>query len=368
MKIQIFGNQADSFFKVRLDLSENMVIKGHTVSVIVPEKDQDKKFKAFGLNYYSIPFNRNGLNPYEDIKLLFQYKKLIKKEKADMLFCYHMKPVIYGGIAGAWQKVKHRYALIPGAGSIFFYDLSQFKKRVIYKLVLFLYKMALKRYQKVIFQNRDNAEMFISLKLVDAKKVEVVNGSGVNMEKFTRQPFPRKNQFLFIGRLLKDKGIFEYMEAAKSVKQKYQDAEFMIIGPLDTNPSAVKLEDLHPYIDNGDIIYCGSTNDVRPYIAACSVFVLPSYHEGVPKTVLEAMAMGRPIITTDIPGCRETVIDGENGFLVPIKNKEALAKKMTWMIENRDRLNEMGNKSLEICREKYDVNKVNKRMLEIMNL
>lgn len=217
-------------------------------------------------------------------------------------------------------------------------------------------------------QLRDDKSEFINNGLLGKEKAVIINGSGVNLEKFKPVKLPQENTFLFIGRLIKDKGIMEYLEACKIVKTKYYDVRCLLVGPYDSNPSALKPEELKPYIDGEIIEYFGEKKDVRPFIAQCSTYVLPSYHEGTPKTVLEAMAMGRPIITTDAPGCRETVIDGLNGFLVPVKDSEKLARKMIWMIEHKEEVEKMGQESRKICEEKFDVNKVNEVILKTMGL
>ncbi|QDY44836.1 glycosyltransferase family 4 protein [Planococcus glaciei] len=196
----------------------------------------------------------------------------------------------------------------------------------------------------------------------------MINGSGVNLNNFEKQPLPKQPIFLFVGRIIKDKGVTEYLEAAEMVKSKYPNSRIQLVGYFDTNPTAIKKEVISDYVDRGIIEYLGATDDVRPYLKECSIYVLPSYHEGTPKSVLEAMATGRPIITTNAPGCKETVVEGVNGFLVPVKNSSKLAEKMIWMIENQDNIEKMGNKSLEICRDKFDVRKVNKTILSTMKL
>jgi glycosyltransferase involved in cell wall biosynthesis len=196
----------------------------------------------------------------------------------------------------------------------------------------------------------------------------MVKGSGVNMDKFKNKPIQDYPVFLFVGRLIRDKGVLEYIEAAKLVKRRYPEAKIQIVGYFDTNPTAISPKEFHSYLDNGMIEYLGATDDVRPFLEKSSVFVLPSYHEGIPKSVLEAMAMGRPIITTDAPGCKETVLEGVNGFLVPVKDSEKLAEKMIWMIENKDKAIKMGQQSVRICKENFDVKKVNEVLLKTMNL
>jgi len=204
--------------------------------------------------------------------------------------------------------------------------------------------------------------------LVRENKTVIINGSGVNLDKFKPTSYPSEPAFLFIGRLIKDKGIIEYLKACKIVKRKYPKIRCLLVGPYDSNPSALRKEELQTYIDDGIIEYFGEQMDVRPFISQCTTYVLPSYREGTPKTVLEAMAMARPIITTDSPGCRETVINNVNGFLIPVRNIEVLADKMIWMIKNMNKLNDMGEKSYKICKKKFDVKKVNNKIITLLKI
>ncbi|HYE10911.1 MAG TPA: glycosyltransferase family 4 protein, partial [Patescibacteria group bacterium] len=214
----------------------------------------------------------------------------------------------------------------------------------------------------------DDKQEFVKRGLLNEEKCILISGSGVNLEKYTPVLLPNAPVFLMIGRILRDKGIMEYIKAAREIKKKYPYVKFQLLGPFDVNPQSLKYNDIEPYISDGSVEYLGQTNDVRPFIQKCSTFVLPSYREGTPRSTLEAMAMGRPIITTDAPGCRETVIDGVNGFLVPIKNINVLIEKMIWMIENREAAANMGQASLHICEAKYDVKKVNEDIMNAMGL
>ncbi len=232
------------------------------------------------------------------------------------------------------------------------------------------YKIAFKYNKKVIFQNKDDINEFVNRKYLKKEKCELVDGSGVNMERFKRNPLPDNDVFLMVSRILKQKGVREYFEAAKLVKQKYPDTKFLYVGAEDKTQAALNLDEVREeFLDTGIINYCGESNDVPSYIAKSSVFVLPSYYrEGVPRTLLEALSMGRPIVTTDTVGCRETVKDGINGYFVPIKDSKALAEKMIYLIEHREVLQKMSDASYEYCKKRFDVDIINKRMLEIMKI
>jgi len=237
-------------------------------------------------------------------------------------------------------------------------------------LVKLLYKIALKYNNVVFFQNPDDLNLLLRLRLIkDKNKTLILNGSGINLEKYYFAPLKEKSiSFLLIARLIWDKGIYEYIEAARIIKKKYPNVSFLLLGPNEKNPCAIKKEYIKKWANKGIINYLGEKDDVRPYIANSSVFVLPSYREGIPRSILEAMAMGRPVITTNSPGCRETVEDGVNGFLVPIKDSKALADRMEKFILNPDLIKQMGNRSREIAEKRFDVYKVNRIILEHMGI
>lgn len=230
------------------------------------------------------------------------------------------------------------------------------------------------RQKKVFFQNPDDQMLFKKMGILkDSVSSFVVNGSGVNVFEYAVKPFPTNNnlptpKFLLIARLLGDKGIREYAQAAKIIKNKHPQIQFDLVGWIDDNPNAIRQDELDGWISEGLFHYWGKLSDVKPAIAASSIYVLPSYREGTPRTVLEAMAMGRPIITTNAPGCRETVIDGYNGYLIPIKSVSELANAMEKFILNPELIYKMGAASRKFAEEKFDVNAVNQTMLSEMGI
>ena len=231
-----------------------------------------------------------------------------------------------------------------------------------------LYKKALNCADTVIFQNPDDREQFVSSGLVKSEKCRVVNGSGVNTNRFFVADYPDKITFFMLSRVMYSKGIREYLRACELVKEKHPEVRFMLLGACENIQDSLSKEDLAPYVEKGIIEHFGETDRVEDYYKQCSVYVLPSYREGTPRTVLEAMSMGRAIITTDAPGCRETVIDGKTGFLVPVKNAEAVAEKMTEFIENPELIKTLGASSAEYAREKFSVDKVNDDMCCHLNI
>jgi len=329
-------------------------------------QDEVKKINDLGCTYQEAVVRRSSLNPFNDIFYLFQLYKSFKKIKPDLLISYTVKPVIWGGIATRILGIKNHYPIITGLG--FSFQSDSFVKKILRLIVKTLYKISLKNSSKVIFQNNDNLLLFVDENLVSETKCKLINGSGVNLNEFKFSEIKSKKHFLLIARLLGDKGIREFAKAAKIVKKVHKDAVFEIVGPEDPSPDRIPLKEINQWVENGDVIYSGSTADVRPFIDECSVYVLPSYHEGMPRTVLEAMAMGRPILTTDVPGCRDTVINGRNGWLVQKSNEYELAERMMWFIENPEEVKQMGKHSYEIACNKFDVKKVNKSLMRILTI
>lgn len=368
MKVMVLSSYAPTLLFFREDMMLAMKNNGHEVIAVAPEPEKEwaERFEEIGIKYKSISkVERTGTNPIKDILGFFSILRVIKSEKPDKIFTYQAKTVIYGAIAARLSGEKEIYAMMGGLGSVFRNDGKKSTTKEILKME---YKVAFALYKKIFFQNVDDYELMLKENLITPNQTQIINGSGVNLDKFIEKPLPVEPVFLFVGRIIRDKGVIEYIEAAKIVNGKYPGVKIQIVGYFDTNPTSIKKEEIQKYIDDGTIEYLGETNDVRPFLEKCSVYVLPSYHEGTPKSVLEAMATGRPIITTDAPGCRETVIDGVNGFLVPVMDSEALAEKMIWMIENKKEAEKMGQESLRICKEKFDVNKVNEVILKTMKL
>lgn len=368
MKVAVLSSHTGSLFWFRMDMMKEFIKKGHKVIALGPE-DEDKwkaKFREYNIEYKQFFVDRNGINPLKDLKTLRELYQFMKEEKPDKVFTYQAKTVVYGSIAAKMNGITEVYSLIAGLGSVF--RGTGFKNRIVKTIMKIEYKAACKCSKIVFFQNNDDKNEFIRNGLISDKKTVIINGSGVNLEKFKPSPFPEEPAFLFIGRLIKDKGIIEYLEACKEIKKKYPRVRCLLVGPYDSNPSALKPEELRSYIESGVIEYFGEQDDVRPFISQCSTYVLPSYHEGTPKTVLEAMAMGRPIITSDAPGCRETVKDGVNGYLVKVKDVEGLVSRMEYLICNPEICRQMSVQSIRIAREKYDVRTINRNIMQVMGL
>lgn len=368
MKIAVLSSHTSSLFWFRMDMMKDFIKHGHSVIALGPELESNwkSKFDENGIQYKQLFVERNGVNPLSDLRTYRELKKFMKEEKPDKVFAYQAKTVAYGSLASKASGITEVYPLIAGLGSIFRGE--GLKNKIIKTIMKTEYRLACNASKRVFFQNNDDKNEFINNGLIQEDKIVIINGSGVNLDKFKAEPLPEKPAFLFIGRLIKDKGVMEYLEACKRIKREYPEVRCLLVGPYDSNPSALQSEELQPFIDQGIIEYFGEQSDVRPYIKQCSTYVLPSYHEGTPKTVLEAMAMGRSIITSDAPGCRETVTDGYNGYLVPIKDIDALVGKMRTLIEDQETNKIMADRSLKLAKEKYDVNLVNKSIMKTMGL
>lgn len=368
MHIVIITSSAKALFNLRKELVESWVNAGFKVTAIgdLPEEDFRPVCRKHGFDYRNVTLQRNGLNPFKDLKTLRELTALLRELKPDKVFLTFAKSIAYGAWAAKRAGITNVYSLMSGLGSI--YRSDSLKTKIVRFVLNPLYKNAFRCSSKVIFQNKDDLSLLVKRGLVDIDKTIIVNGSGVDLKRFEISSLPNNATFLFVGRLLKEKGIREYINAARIIKAKYPNTRFLAVGDLDTNPSSLQKEELMKYQEEGLITFVGFQEDVRPYIRECDYFVLPSYHEGTPRSVLEAMAMGRPILTTDAPGCRETVNNGINGFLVPVADTTALAYKMEFFLKHENDAIKMGINSRKIAEKKYDVEKVNQDYFHIMDL
>ena len=370
MKVLILAGFAESIAAFRGALIRDLTESGCEVHVAAPDLTWEPGLGlTLGLpndRFHAIPLTRNGTNPLADLGTAVAIWRLMRSLRPNATMAYTIKPVIYGTIAAWLAGVSRRYALVTGLG----YAFTGKRQGVLTGIIGMLYRLALGKAHKVFFQNPDDESLFRERGLLPRSVPSVVvNGSGVDVSSFSVEALPSGEQiFLMIGRLLGDKGVREYAEAARRLKARNAGVQFRLVGWIDTNPDAIIQAELDAWIAQGTLEFLGKLGDVRPAISGSTVYVLPSYREGTPRTVLEAMAMGRPIITTDAPGCRETVIEGENGFLVPVKSVDALVEAMQRFIDNPDLAAQMGQRSRQIAEDKYDVHKVNAVMLREMGL
>ena len=379
MRVVLLSTVASSFYGFRADLIRVILKQGHQVYAFTSEyTDADlKKIESLGAIPITYELNRGGLNPLADIVATYKLSKKIREIKPDLVFSYFSKPVIFGTIAAKLAKlakVPKVIGMLEGLGYTFTQQpegLSQ-KTELIKKIQVLLYKFALPQLDKLIFLNPDDPLDLLEQHAIKVKNIEVLGGIGLNLKEYPYQPIINIQQpinFLFIGRLLKEKGIHDFLNAAKIIKEKLPETQFTVLGAIDPhNLGALTQSELDELISSNIILYPGHVNNVKEWIANSHVFVLPSYREGVPRSTQEAMAIGRPIITTDVPGCRETVQNGVNGFLVPKWNPEALAEKMIYFIEHPEQIQKMGYESYKIAQVKFDAEKVNQRLMNILGL
>lgn len=375
MSVVIIGTVASSFYGFRADLIRTLLKKGHQVYAFTSEYTAEdlKKIEQLGAIPITYTLNRGGLNPLADIIATYQLSKKIKAINPDLVFSYFSKPVIFGTLAAKLAKVPRVIGMLEGLGYTFTEQPEGLSKKtqLIKKIQVFLYRIALPQLDQLIFLNPDDPKDLLEKYAINVKNVEVLGGIGLNLEhyKYSTNFIPYIS-FIFIARLLAEKGIHDYIKAAKIVKEKYPSVKFTVLGAIDKEAlGSLKEEELESLVKTNIIEYPGHVSNVSKWIENSSVFVLPSYYrEGVPRSTQEAMAIGRAIITTDVPGCRETVVDGLNGFLVPKWNPEALAEKMIYFIEHPEQIRLMGAESYKIAVKKFDADKVNQRLVNILGL
>ena len=365
----IVGALPESLVNFRGEFIRSLVLAGHSITAMAGEADRKSvgAIEALGVKFRPFPIARAGLNPLNEIRTLYALRQTFLEIKPDIVIAYTIKPVIWSGVALFRLREVSFFALITGLG--FSFDGTTVPRRILRTIASALYRLSLRRATGVVFQNKDNRDFAIQNNLAPSEKCFVVDGSGVDISWFKPTELPSGPPvFLLIARLLADKGLREYAIAAALVKSRYTEAVFQLLGPTDSSPNAIPIDEVNSWNKNGSIHYLGSAEDVRPFISKCHVYVLPSYHEGMPRTVLEAMSMGRPILTTDTPGCRETVVPDLNGHIIPKANAEALANKLIWFLENRSRWQDMGASSRQIAETRFDVHKINRELINIFNL
>lgn len=310
------------------------------------------------------------MNPLRDVVDMLRLVVLLRQLKADMTLAFAFKPVIYGTLAAWLAQVPLRFATIEGLGYVFSptKGAERLKRKMLKAVVVLLLAVALHRAEGVFFLNKDDLVELTERHILPPPKAILLGGIGVDLSEWAvAPPVTKPVTFLLAARLLREKGVIEYARAAKLIKQRHPRTRFILLGSLDTNPGALSRREIEEWTADGTLEWPGHVPDVRPWLAQTSVFVFPSYYrEGVPRITQEAMAMARPVITTDAPGCRETVIDGKNGFLVPVRNAGALADAMERFILQPGLIDRMGRASRSIAEERFDVQDVICRMYRVL--
>ncbi|WP_180057910.1 glycosyltransferase family 4 protein [Acinetobacter sp. YH12141] len=377
-KIIIIGTTASNLYGFRKDFILSCLAQNYHVYAFVSEYTNEwlAKIQDLGVTLVTYQLSRGGLNPLADLRSTYQLAKKIKEIQPDIVFSYSTKPVIYATLAAYNTKVPYIYGMIEGLGSPF--TIHKYGQSLKAKFIRFvqvsLYRLAFPYLDKIIFLNHDDPKDLVHHYNLPHKKnaIEVLGAIGLNLQDYAYTKWNNQENisFIFIARLIAEKGIFEYIEAARIVKRKYPEVVFKIIGGLDPeNPTGLKQAELDQLIQTGIIEYNGFVTDVDQRLRNSAVFVLPSYYrEGVPRSTQEAMAVGRPVITTDVPGCNETVVDGLTGFLIPKWDVAALVEKMTYFIEHPEQINKMGYQGFLYARKNFNADHINHRLLQMMGI
>lgn len=371
MRIAVVSQHAGSLSTFRGPLLSELVRRGHKVLTFAPNFDEESRAAMirFGTQPIDWPLSRTGMNPLQDLSSVISLWRLFRLHRPDVTLGCMIKPVIYGALAAWLARVPRRYAMIEGLGFAFTAGRdADTRKRIVRFIATQLYRVALALVQRVIFLNPDDRAEFVDGGLVHPDRAVVLGGIGLDLDQWPyATPSEEPVTFLMVARILRDKGVEDYVAAARIVAKDFPDARFILLGPADDNPTGIPVSAVHAWVDHGWIEWPGH-GDVRPWFARASVFVLPSYREGVPRTTQEAMALGLPVITTDVPGCRETVVEGVNGFLVPPRDPEALARAMRHFIDHPADIVSMGLEGRRLAEERFDVRVQNQKLLAFMKL
>lgn len=380
--IALISHQGFAAVNFRRTLIKLLVSEGHQVYVLAPDykHEEMQSIRLFGATPIYYPLSRAGLNPIMDLITTFRLFVILRRLKVDISFSFSVKPVIFASIAAYLAGVKNIVSMIEGLGYIFTDNITtkyrstpeskadmlgllnqarqwimgRLNKKFLKILVKLLYKLSLRLSDRVIFLNPDDIDYFTSLSVIEASRCINIGGIGVDLTEWVVVPIsPKPLTFIMVARLLKEKGVYEYIEAIRLLKPSYPNIRFLLLGSTDLNPGSVPAATLQEWVSEG-LVECPGHVDIKPWVAKSSVFVLPSYREGVPRSTQEAMAMGRPVITTDVAGCRETVVENENGFLVPAGDALSLAVAMQRFIRNPDIIKTMGARSRAIVEVKFN--------------
>lgn len=372
MKIVIISNQAASLINFRGPLLEELIKRGHEVLAFAPDHDEAsrKSLSKMGVKYIDYKLNRSGTSFFKEIESILLLRRLLKHHKPDLCFSYFIKPVIYGTIAAWMAGINKRFGMIEGLGFAFTQATShKIRRNITQKIIILMARVAMLGINRLILLNIDDINELTEKRVIPHEKTALLGAIGLDLNDWKQSQLPNGHLvFILVARLLKDKGIYEYITAARIIKKTNPEVHFILLGGLDDNPAAIKQSEIESWIDEGLIEWPGHVA-VKPWLQKSHIFVLPSYYrEGLPRSTQEAMALGRPIITTDVPGCKETVIEGQNGFIIPAKKPDDLAIAMQRFIDDPSIIATMGQKSREIAEVKFDVHIQNSKLLNILGL
>lgn len=348
---------SQSVINFRSSLITNLINRGCIVSVLAFDDIYRSEIELLGCQFFVVDDNNRSINPFKILTLKTKYAKFIKTLKPNIILTFMLKPNVFGTLAAKKCKVKNVFCMVEGAGDVFTY--KSLKWKIIKKVICFLYKRAFSFAKKVFFLNNDDLNEFVNLKLVKKEQTIKISGIGVDLEKFKYHPLVNYNNFLMVSRLKKAKGVFEYCDLARKIKNKHKEANFNLLGA----EGDIKVDDIQEYIDDGSINYLGFTKDVLPNLIDTTCLVLLSHREGLPMSIMEALSVGRIIITSDSIGCRESIINGEHGFIVTLEENEVF-ERVEWILTHKEELNKLSYKCRKFAEEVYDQKKINEIIIE----
>ena len=354
-------NTASGVLTRRTDLIRFLQSFPHQVTVIACADSAVADLARIGVRFREWPVRQSSLNPFRECLALLRLRRLLLSLNPDIILCFTPKAILLGSLAARVTPTAHTFSIFAGLGHLFGSDKALI--RVFAPAIRLLFRLALRNNAIVFFQNPDDLMLFAKTRIVLPERAHRLYGSGVDLKRFCPSPARTTRHdtvFLMIARLIAAKGVLDYIEAARILKREEYHTHFRLLGPFEEHPTAIDKGTIQRAVAAGLIEYCGTTRDIRPYLQAADVFVLPSYYrEGTPRSALEALAMAKPIITTDSPGCRETVVHDSNGYMVPPRNPSALADAMLKLSADHSQMRKMGENSRRLAEEYYDVDKVN---------
>lgn len=343
------------FLSHRLPIALEAKKRGFDVTIVTSNSGRIDEITLAGLKSIEINFNRSGKNPLKELKTIYSLWRIFKKNRPDVVHLVAIKPCIYGSIAARLARIKNVIIAITGLG----YNFTDNRNGFLQKFLLLFFRYSTKHVSHFIFQNQDDADFFVNLNDLQTTDYSLIKGCGVDLSVFSPQvaPVSQKINFILPARMLYDKGIIEFIEAAKSIQEQVLErAIFTLVGGIDIdNPAGITEKELNKILVTDYVVWAGYSKDIISALRNAHVVVLPSYREGLPKSLIEAAAVGKPIITTDAPGCKECVIDGVNGFIVPVKDRKLLADKMLYLINHKETRSSMGRASRELAEKEFDV-------------
>ena len=370
MRVGLFASNTGSLINFRGPLIQAIHDLGHRVVAIgPPDPTMEARVRATGAEFHPVHINNTSMNPLHDLRLFAELCWKIRQLDLDHFLSYTIKCNIWGSLAARVAGVRNVSSMVTGLGTLFTDPPASKGEAWLRKAVLRVFREALHRNDVVFFQNPDDRQTMVGWGVVDRGSTRRIHGSGVDLDHYTPAPLTRHPvRILFVGRLLHNKGILEFVEAIRILKQEHPEVEARVVGETLDHPSVVSPEEVKSWAHEGVVEHIGWADDVRPHLAWCNLFVLPSYREGTPRSALEALATGRPVVTTDVPGCREVVRHGENGLLVPPRDPTSLAMAMSELVKDPGKREEFATAGLALARDLYDVRKVNHDILQGMGL